>query len=70
MSSSRLLGQSVIQRRGVLALGGGADGRLPLRDQLALLAAAHDVAPDELAKAAGPIVAHLVERGIVEPVTD
>ena len=29
----------------VLALVGGADGRLPLRDQLALLAAAHDVHP-------------------------
>ncbi|MEU4675809.1 methyltransferase [Micromonospora sp. NPDC023737] len=52
----------------VLALVGGADGRLPLRDQLALLAVAHDVAPDELAEAAGPIVAHLVERGIIEPV--
>ncbi|WP_207783723.1 DUF7059 domain-containing protein [Micromonospora globispora] len=52
----------------VLALVGGADGRLPLRDQLALLAAAHDVAPEELAEAAGPIVAHLVERGIIEPV--
>ncbi|WP_422752738.1 DUF7059 domain-containing protein [Micromonospora sp. WMMD708] len=54
----------------VLALVGGCDGRLPLRDQLALLAAAHDVTTDELAEAAGPIVAHLVERGIVEPVTD
>ncbi|WDZ87603.1 DUF7059 domain-containing protein [Micromonospora cathayae] len=52
----------------VLALVGGADGRLPLRDQLALLAAAHDVTADELAEAAGPIVAHLVERGFVEPV--
>ncbi|MEW2380668.1 methyltransferase [Micromonospora sp. NPDC047707] len=52
----------------VLALVGGADGRLPLRDQLALLAAAHDVAPEELAEAAGPIVAHLVERGFIEPV--
>ncbi|WP_207921299.1 methyltransferase [Micromonospora sp. KC721] len=37
--------------------------------QLALLAAAHDVPPQELAEAAGPIVAHLVERGIIEPVT-
>ncbi|MFI7514804.1 methyltransferase [Micromonospora echinofusca] len=54
----------------VLALVGGADGRLPLRDQLALLAAAHDVAPGELAEAAGPIVAHLVERGFIEPVAD
>jgi hypothetical protein len=53
----------------VLALVGGADGRLPLRDQIALLAAAHDVAADELAEAAGPIVAHLVERGFIEPVT-
>ncbi|MGC5050788.1 DUF7059 domain-containing protein [Micromonospora sp. DT48] len=52
----------------VLALVGGADGRLPLRDQLALLAAAHDVTTEELAEAAGPIVAHLVERGFVTPV--
>lgn len=52
----------------VLALVGGADGRLPLRDQLALLAVAHDVAVEELAEAAGPIVAHLVERGFIEPV--
>ncbi len=52
----------------VLALVGGADGRLPLRDQLALLAVAHDVAVDELAEAAGPIVAHLVERGFIAPV--
>ncbi|MFI7078227.1 methyltransferase [Micromonospora sp. NPDC049903] len=52
----------------VLALVGGADGRLPLRDQIALLAVAHDVTPDELAEAAGPIVAHLVERGFIEPV--
>ena len=29
-----------------------------------------DNASPELAEAAGPIVAHLVERGIVEPVTD
>ena len=41
---------------------------MPLRDQVALLAAAHEVADDELAEAAVPIVAHLVERGIVEPV--
>lgn len=54
----------------VLALVGGADGRLPLRDQLALLGAAHDVPASELAEAAGPIVAHLVERGIIEPVID
>ncbi|WP_207914102.1 methyltransferase [Micromonospora sp. KC213] len=53
----------------VLALVGGCDGRLALHDQLALLAAAHDVPPQELTEAAGPIVAHLVERGIIEPVT-
>ncbi|GAB3173327.1 methyltransferase [Micromonospora palomenae] len=53
----------------VLALVGGCDGRLALRDQLALLAAAHDVTRQELAEAAGPIVAHLIERGIIEPVT-
>ncbi|WP_186832250.1 DUF7059 domain-containing protein [Micromonospora endolithica] len=54
----------------VLALVGGADGRLSLRDQLALLAVAHDVPAEELAEAAGPIVAHLVERGFIEPVAD
>ncbi|TDC75638.1 methyltransferase domain-containing protein [Micromonospora sp. KC606] len=52
----------------VLALVSGCDGRLALRDQLALLAAAHDVPAEELAEAAGPIVAHLVERGIIAPV--
>ena len=44
-----------------------ATARVPLRDQVALLAVAHEVADDELAEAAVPIVAHLVERGIVEP---
>ena len=52
----------------VLALVGGADGRVPLREQLAVLALAHDVPTDDLADAAVPIVAHLVERGIVAPV--
>jgi hypothetical protein len=51
----------------VLALVGGCDGRLPLRDQLALLAVAHDVPEADLAEAAAPIVAHLVERGVIEP---
>jgi hypothetical protein len=51
----------------VLALVGGCDGRVPLRDQLALLAVAHEVGEAELAEAAVPIVSHLVERGIVEP---
>ncbi|GAB3802067.1 methyltransferase [Micromonospora zhanjiangensis] len=52
----------------VLALVGGCDGRVPLRDQLAVLALAHDVPESELAEAAGPIVAHLVERGLITPV--
>jgi len=52
----------------VLALVGGANGQLPLGEQLELLAMAHGAAPGELAQAAGPIVAHLVERGFVEPV--
>ncbi|MGW0433176.1 DUF7782 domain-containing protein [Micromonospora sp. NPDC003197] len=54
----------------VLALVGGCDGRLPLRDQLALLAVAHEVPEPDLAEAAGPIIAHLVERGIIAPVSD
>ncbi|HKT02266.1 MAG TPA: methyltransferase [Rugosimonospora sp.] len=49
----------------VLALVGGCDGALPLRDQIDLLAAAHQVAPAELAEVATPIVAHLVERGFL-----
>lgn len=52
----------------VLALVGGCDGTVPLRDQVALLAVAHDVPQAELAAAAVPIVAHLVERGIIAPV--
>ena len=51
----------------VLALVSGCDGRLPLRDQLAVLAVAHDVLEADLAEAAVPIVAHLVERGVIEP---
>jgi len=52
----------------VVALVGGCDGRVPLRDQLTLLAAAHDVPEEELAEAALPLVAHLVERGFVAAV--
>jgi Methyltransferase small domain len=51
----------------VLALVGGCDGRVPLRDQVAVLAVAHEVAEADLAEAAVPIVAHLVERGILLP---
>jgi hypothetical protein len=51
----------------VLALVSGCDGSLALRDQLAVLAAAHDVDETTLAEVAVPIVAHLVERGILLP---
>lgn len=54
----------------VLTLVNGCDGRVPLRTQLALLAVAHGVSEHELAEAAGPVVAHLVERGFIEPVED
>ncbi|GAB3145411.1 methyltransferase [Micromonospora sonneratiae] len=54
----------------VLALVGGCDGQLPLRDQLALLAVAHEAPEAELTEAAGPIVAHLVERGLITPLAD
>jgi methylase of polypeptide subunit release factors len=51
----------------VLALVGGGNGEARLRDQLTLLAAAHEVAEADLAEAAVPVVAHLVERGILVP---
>ncbi|SDY47824.1 Methyltransferase small domain-containing protein [Micromonospora pattaloongensis] len=51
----------------VLALVGGCDGRVPLRDQIALLAVAHDVPEAELAEAAVPIITHLVERSVILP---
>ncbi len=54
----------------VLSLVGGADGQIRLREQLAVLAVAHDVPEQELAEAAGPIAAHLVERGLIVPVAD
>lgn len=54
----------------VLALVGGANGQVPLREQLAVLALAHDVPAEDLAEAAGPIIAHLVERGVIAPVAD
>ncbi|WP_211349373.1 DUF7059 domain-containing protein [Micromonospora pisi] len=54
----------------VLALVSGADGQLPLGDQLEVLAVAHEVPVEDLAEAAGPIVAHLVERGLITPETD
>ena len=50
-----------------LALVGGCDGTLTLGDQVELLALANDVDSAVLADAAGPLVAHLVERGYLEP---
>lgn len=52
----------------VLAVIGGCDGRVAMRDQLTLLAAAHDVPESDLAEAATPIIGRLVERGILRPV--
>ncbi|HYN95612.1 MAG TPA: methyltransferase [Pilimelia sp.] len=51
----------------VLALVGGCDGTVALADQVALLAVAHDVPAVDLAEVATPIVAHLVERGVLLP---
>jgi methylase of polypeptide subunit release factors len=53
----------------VLALVSGADGASSMRDQLALLSAAFATPEPALAAMAAPIVAHLVERGLLEPVT-
>lgn len=52
----------------VLALVGGCDGTVALRDRVALLAVAHDVPEAELAEFAVLVVAHLVERGVLTPV--
>nr|WP_240939880.1 methyltransferase [Planosporangium flavigriseum] len=52
----------------VLALVSACDGNLALRDQLDVLAAAHEADPAALSQAAVPLVAHLVERGILLPV--
>lgn len=52
----------------VLALVGGCDGTLPLRDAIDLLAAAHEIPPADLMDVAGPIIGRLLERGFIEPV--
>ncbi len=51
-----------------LALVGSCDGSVALGDQVDLLAAAHDVPAETLAEVAVPLVAHLVERGLLLPV--
>lgn len=50
-----------------LALVSGADGTVPLRDQLAVLAAAFDTPAPVLEAMATPVIAHLVERGLLLP---
>ncbi len=45
----------------------GCTGALSLREQLSLLAAAHEVPEEELAATAVPIVCRLVERGMLLP---
>ncbi|QSB17364.1 methyltransferase [Natronosporangium hydrolyticum] len=52
-----------------VALVAGADGQLPMRDQLALLAAAYDTPEAELAEVTAAVLAHLVERGMLLPAT-
>lgn len=49
-----------------LAMVSGADGTVPLRDQLALLETAYEVPPGTLSPSAGIIVSHLVERGFLK----
>jgi methylase of polypeptide subunit release factors len=53
-----------------LALVGGANGEIALRDQLSLLEAAYEAPPGTLAPAAAVIVRHLVERGFLTPAAD
>ncbi|GAB3872709.1 methyltransferase [Dactylosporangium cerinum] len=50
-----------------LTLVGASDGTVTLRDQVDILAAAHEVPAAVLADVAVPLVAHLVERGILLP---
>lgn len=51
----------------VLGLVSGCDGSVPLREQVTLLAVAHEAEEGALAEVAAPIVAHLVERGVLLP---
>jgi hypothetical protein len=51
-----------------LALVSGADGSIPVRDQLAVLAAAFDTPEPVLAAMAAPVVTQLVERGFLLPI--
>jgi methylase of polypeptide subunit release factors len=50
-----------------LALVSGADGTVPMRDQIAVLASAFDTPEPMLAAMATPLIEHLVERGFLVP---
>jgi hypothetical protein len=50
-----------------LALVSGADGSLPVREQVAVLAAAFDTPEPMLAAMAVPVVTQLIERGYLLP---
>lgn len=52
----------------VATLIGGCDGSVPVRDQIAILAAAHGEDEDELAVDFEPMIRFLVERGFILPV--
>jgi hypothetical protein len=54
----------------LLALVAGCDGSVPLRDQVAVLAAAYGAPVDTFAAMAAVIVPGLVERGFLEPAGD
>jgi methylase of polypeptide subunit release factors len=52
----------------LVQLVGGCDGTVTVGDQLAVLAAAYDSEPAAVTAMALPVVAHLVERGMLRPV--
>jgi hypothetical protein len=70
--------QSLVQTAGLgwseevdpvlVALIGGCDGSVPLRDQVAVLAAAYDTPVETFRQMTLLLVTHLVERAFIEPV--
>jgi methylase of polypeptide subunit release factors len=54
----------------LLALIAGCDGSVPLRDQVAVLAAAYGAPVESLAAMVAVVVPHFVERGFLEPAGD
>ncbi|HKE66444.1 MAG TPA: methyltransferase [Micromonosporaceae bacterium] len=51
----------------LLALIAGCDGSVPLREQVAVLAAAYGAPVEPMAAMAAVLVPHLIERGFIEP---